>query len=185
MFLRTVAIVGLIAVLVLGAWGIILLAFNLPTIFSNVGSSISALFGGEPNTPAENGNLSVTAPETVQSGNAFQVTWDHADMDAGDTYTLSYACEAGLTLRAPRANGNYENIDCNTPFNFVSATKNMRLIPTLTGTTPKSAIITVTALHTHRPPAPLPPPPPPPPPAPPPLPPPPPPLQVMAIRTAQ
>ena len=34
MFLRLVAIVGLIAVLILGAWGIILLAFNLVGLFS-------------------------------------------------------------------------------------------------------------------------------------------------------
>jgi nitrate reductase NapE component len=34
LILRLVAIVGLIAVLILGAWGIILLAFNLVGIFS-------------------------------------------------------------------------------------------------------------------------------------------------------
>jgi len=52
-FLRTIAIVGLLAVLVLGAWGIILLAFNLPSVFSNVGSSISAVFNAEDTEPVD------------------------------------------------------------------------------------------------------------------------------------
>jgi hypothetical protein len=48
--LRAVALIGLILVLMLGAWGIILLAFNLPTIASNVGGSIVSLFAGSPAT---------------------------------------------------------------------------------------------------------------------------------------
>lgn len=43
-FLRLVAIVGLIAVLVLGAWGIILLAFNVIGFFNGTNTSISSLF---------------------------------------------------------------------------------------------------------------------------------------------
>ncbi len=48
LFLRIVAIVGLIAVLILGAWGIILLAFNLAGIFTGT-KSIGSLFS-HPNT---------------------------------------------------------------------------------------------------------------------------------------
>ncbi len=43
-FLRLVAIVGLIAVLILGAWGIILLAFNVVGFFSGNGSGFASLF---------------------------------------------------------------------------------------------------------------------------------------------
>jgi hypothetical protein len=52
-FLRGIAVLGLIAVLLLGAWGIIQLAVNLPAIFGGVGSSISSVFnGGATTTPA-------------------------------------------------------------------------------------------------------------------------------------
>jgi hypothetical protein len=42
--LRGIALLGLIVVLVLGAWGIILLAFNLPSFLGNVSDSVSGLF---------------------------------------------------------------------------------------------------------------------------------------------
>jgi hypothetical protein len=48
--LRAVALIGLLLVLILGAWGIILLAFNLPTIAGNVGGSIIALFNPSATT---------------------------------------------------------------------------------------------------------------------------------------
>lgn len=48
-FLRLVAIVGLIAVLILGAWGIILLAFNVVGFFTS-GGGIASLFP-QKNTP--------------------------------------------------------------------------------------------------------------------------------------
>jgi len=65
-FLRTIAIVGLIAVLVLGAWGIILLAFNLPTVFSNAGSYISGAFTNDDTQNTETPDTSVvpTQPTT-------------------------------------------------------------------------------------------------------------------------
>lgn len=50
MFLRLVAIVGLIAVLILGAWGIILLAFNLVGIFTG-SVDLKSLFTSK--TPTE------------------------------------------------------------------------------------------------------------------------------------
>ncbi len=148
-FLRTIAIVGLIAVLVLGAWGIILLAFNLPSVFSNAGSYLSGAFTN--NDDDNNGNtpsstLVVTAPQNVTSGNTFQLGWDHQGVSSNDyTYTLTYACESGLSIKAPRANGSYEVVNCDTPFNFVGASENMRLIPTLSSAGTKAAVITVTA----------------------------------------
>jgi len=146
-FLRTIAIVGLIAVLVLGAWGIILLAFNLPTIFSNVGNSIRSVFVTDTatTTPSQQ-TMTVAAPQNVQNGEAFQVSWNHTNR-ASDTYayTLSYACESGLSIKAPAPNGTYQEVSCNTPFNSVNATENIRLIPTVTGVASVPAILTVTA----------------------------------------
>jgi hypothetical protein len=62
--LQAVALIGLILVLMLGAWGIILLAFNLPTIASNVGSSVVSLFAVSSSSPA------TTTPQTVTNNNS-------------------------------------------------------------------------------------------------------------------
>ena len=64
MFLRLVAIVGLIAVLILGAWGIILLAFNLVGLFTG-SVHLSNLF----NHPATQEVATTTAPVVVTQNN--------------------------------------------------------------------------------------------------------------------
>ena len=63
MFLRLVAIVGLIAVLILGAWGIILLAFNLVGIFTG-SVHIGDLFKSEPTA-----QVATTTPVVVTQNN--------------------------------------------------------------------------------------------------------------------
>lgn len=65
MFLRAIAVLGLIAILLLGAWGIIQLAVNLPSFLANVGGSVSSVFTRESNsttTPAS--PVAPTAPTT-------------------------------------------------------------------------------------------------------------------------
>ena len=65
--IRIAAIVGLVAVLLLGAWGIIQLAFVIPNFFSNLGSGRSAA----PET------LSASVPLSVTSGQSFPLSWTH------------------------------------------------------------------------------------------------------------
>ncbi|MES2007051.1 MAG: hypothetical protein V4436_03010, partial [Patescibacteria group bacterium] len=66
MFLRLVAIVGLIAVLILGAWGIILLAFNLVGIFTG-SVPLSNLFNN--NEPATTTPTVVVTQPNQNTGN--------------------------------------------------------------------------------------------------------------------
>lgn len=47
MFLRGIAILGLVAVLLLGAWGIIQIAANLPGFLVNMGGSVASLFSSK------------------------------------------------------------------------------------------------------------------------------------------
>src|SRR3989344_4212256 len=90
MFLRGIAVLGLIAVLLLGAWGIIQIALHLPAFFGGVGSSITSLFNREespvatstpttpvapaapaqtPTTPAKPATVSKPASTYVSAGN--------------------------------------------------------------------------------------------------------------------
>lgn len=151
--IRAAALIGLLLVLLLGAWGIILLAFNLPTIASNVGTSIVSLFNPSStpdNTPDTTNTLAaitVSAPSSVKSGSSFVVSWTADQADSSYSYTVSYACKNGLSLKAPMPNGSYEDVACSTPFNFVGATAKMTLIATATGNTTVPATIVVSATH--------------------------------------
>jgi hypothetical protein len=143
MFLRTIAVLGLIAVLILGAWGIIQLAVAIPAIFSNLGSGTSSLLSG---TNAQE-NVTVSTAATITSGQTLQVSWTHANADtsAQYSYAISYACQTGLSLGAPVPTGSYQTVACNTPFNYVNAGAHMTVIPVLTGGSSAPLVITVTA----------------------------------------
>ena len=145
-FLRTIAVLGLIAVLLLGAWGIIQLAVAIPSLFGSVGGGVSSLF---TNTNAQKETLTVSAPATINSGQTVQLMWTQKNYDTSVqySYAISYACEAGLSLSAPVPTGAYQTVACNTPFDYVNATAHMTLIPTLTGTASAPLAYTVTATN--------------------------------------
>ena len=134
-FLRIVAVLGLIAILLLGAWGIIQLAFYLPTFFSNWGRAKET--------------LSVTVPAQTTSDKGFNVSWKHAGKkDASYSYSVSYSCAKGLTFAAPVPTGAYQLVQCNTPFNYVGASSTMPVVPVLAaGTNQATTTLTVAATN--------------------------------------
>src|SRR6266404_5380348 len=148
-FLRTVAVLGLIAILLLGAWGIIQLAFAIPTLFGNIGGGANSLFPATTSTttPSTKEAIVVTVPSTLASGQTLQISWmhQHADANAQYSYAISYACQSGLSLKAPLPNGSYQSVPCNTLFNYVNASQRMSLVPTLTGTASAPLAVKVSA----------------------------------------
>lgn len=123
--LRVVAVIGLIAVLLLGAWGIIQLAFFIPTLFNKSDSTKVV------ETPKESVTVSVTSP--VTSGQPLTLNWRHVGSTGQYNYALSYSCAAGLSMKAPTPTGSLQTVACDTPFNFTNASTSMVLVPTLTG----------------------------------------------------
>lgn len=140
LFLRTVAVIGLIAVLLLGAWGIIQLAVAIPNLFGSIGS-------GSLNTSAQKEMLTVSSPASITSGQTVQLSWTHknADTSAQYSYAISYACQDGLSLGVPVPTGAYQQVPCNTPFNYVNAGAHMTMIPAVTGTASLPLVFTVSA----------------------------------------
>ncbi|MDB5225789.1 MAG: Peptidase sortase-like protein [Candidatus Adlerbacteria bacterium] len=132
-FLRIIAVIGLIAILLLGAWGIIQLAFYLPTFFSNFGKTKEA--------------ITVTVPAQSTSDKAFALGWKHAGKDDAEySYSASYSCAQGLQFAAPVPTGEYQLIPCNTQFNYINATSTMPVIPVLAaGTQKATTTLTLTA----------------------------------------
>jgi hypothetical protein len=134
--LRAVAILGLIAILLLGAWGIIQIAF---TLYGFLGTSTP-----EPTTsavttqaPAPTEQVIVTSPATITSGVPFTLSFVHQNAAAGTNYSyeISYSCASGVSLKAPLPTGSMQSVACNTPFNYTNATSNVQLTATLTAST--------------------------------------------------
>jgi len=147
--LQTIAILGLIAVLLLGAWGIIQLAFNLPGVFQNLGGSLKELFNVErsaTSTPAVLG-ITVTAPQAITSGAPFTLSWEHAATAGQYAYTVSYSCVEGVSMKAPLPNGTYKDVACATPFNYTNASARTTLSPVITRVTPGKVTFTVSAVR--------------------------------------
>jgi hypothetical protein len=139
-FLRAFAVLGLIAVLLLGAWGIIQLAVAIPTIFSNIGSGASGLFSG-----IKKETLSVSAIAALTSGQTLQISWEHKNKEGEYSYAISYACKTGLSVKAPLPTGSYQSVACDTPFNYTNASDKTTLIPSVTGSVPVPLTVTVVA----------------------------------------
>lgn len=136
---RAVAVLGLIAVLLLGAWGIIQIAFNIPGVLSQV----TTLFAGKPKPET----IALSLPSTTTTGLAFAATWTHANKGAGNyMYSLSYSCVDGLSMKAPAPNGSLQSVACATPFNYTNATSNMQLTPTVKGKNQLTTTVTVSAI---------------------------------------
>src|SRR3989344_2528162 len=132
--LRVIAVIGLVAVLLLGAWGIIQLAFLIPSFLGNVGS-----FG---KTTAKE-TISLSIPTAVVSGQAFTASWTHKNGSGAYSYSLSYACQDGVALKAPLPTGAAQDVPCNTPFNYTNASTSMPLVATLSGKEQKPLTLTV------------------------------------------
>lgn len=135
--LRAIAIIGLIAILVLGAWGIIQLVVGLPEFFNN--------FSGSSSAPLAKEQVVISSPGSVTSDQPFTLSWAHKNSTGNHGYTISYACAEGLTFAAPVPSGQMQIIPCNTPFNFTNATQSMQLIPILHTANPAATTFTVSS----------------------------------------
>jgi hypothetical protein len=141
--LRAVAIIGLIAILVLGAWGIIQLVVGLPDFFSSFGSPSSI-----GTTTAE--QMNATAPSIATAGQPFTLSWSHQGGAGNYGYAISYACADGLMIAAPVPTGQMQLVPCNTPFNFTNASASITLIPVLPNNASQKQVTTTFTVGANR-----------------------------------
>lgn len=88
--LRIVAVIGLIAVLLLGAWGIIQLAFFIPTFLGNIGGSVT------PKTQTVNTTATTTVKTAVVAETPKPVVKTAAAKPAAVKYVASAKPRAAL-----------------------------------------------------------------------------------------
>lgn len=143
-FLRVAATLGLVAVIVIGAWGIIQIAFNLSGVLGGIGSWAQSIFS---RTPVAKESIVLSLPNLTTSGEPLAVSWTHANQgDGAFAYTIVYSCTTGLTVKAAVPNGTLQDVPCNTPFNYTNATSAMTLTPTVAGTKQATSTISVSAI---------------------------------------
>lgn len=139
--LRVVAVVGLIAVLLLGAWGIIQLAFYIPTLVSN-------LTGAVATKTAAKESLVLSLPSSITSNKSFNLSWTHKDKDiAGQySYAASYSCADGVSVNTTLPNGSLQSVPCDTPFNYTGATSVLPVTVVSSKATPVTFTVSATKL---------------------------------------
>ena len=145
--LRAIAVVGLVAVLLIGAWGIIQIAFYIPTFFNSSTVDQANLGTIIPGSNQATGPESVllTAPNIITSAQPFLLSWSHQNASGNYAYQLSYSCAAGVSLQALVPTGAYKAVACNTPFNFVGATSSTPIILTVSGLKQNETTLTISA----------------------------------------
>lgn len=136
--LRAIAILGLIALLLLGAWGIIQIAFTLYGFLGNAAPAPATV-----TTKTE--QVVVTVPSTIQSGTPFTLSFTHQNASGNYAYQLSYSCASGLSVQAPLPTGGTQAVACNTPFNYTNANAQVQLTATVNGTAPVTTSFIVAA----------------------------------------
>lgn len=122
---RGLAVVGLIAVIIAGLWGSILLARAVPGAFSSLTAtvvSMTSIFV----SAGENISLSPSS-ETTSSGESFILSWEHAKKSGAGSYAFRFACTPGVSFTSPAKNGAVETVPCDTPFAFLNANNAMVL----------------------------------------------------------
>lgn len=136
---QALGILGFIAILLLGAWGIFRIVTSLPGIFNNLTASVGS-------SSAEEEKLTVTSPQgSIASGAPATIAWTHTGGSGNYTFAASYDCHDGLSIAAELPNGKSQAVPCNTPFNFTNSQSSIAITPTYTGTQDIGVTFTVSA----------------------------------------
>lgn len=123
--LKALSIVGFVAVLIFGVWGLIQVARMVPAVFSSLQSaavSLSSIF-----IPAERLEISMSSAN-VKSGEPFTLSWQHEGKRSDGSYQVSFSCRDGVSMQAPDKSGAYQNVFCDAPFNLTNEASSMKLV---------------------------------------------------------
>ena len=115
------AVAGFIILIVIIVWG----AYHLLRL---TGSGVSSLFSRFTN---RGGDITLTIPESVQSGKAFPIQWKHVPTENG-AYTFIYQCKSGFKFELPNSSGQPTALPCGNAF-IIGTSTALTLRPILVG----------------------------------------------------
>ncbi len=114
--LKTLATLGLIALLGIGLWGSVQLVRVMPGAFSRIGGAVSSAAASLSSifVPAEHLTMTVESG-TVNSGETMNISWEHRARKADGTYVFTYECRSGVSFEVAKEDGTYQQALCDTP----------------------------------------------------------------------
>ena len=116
--LKTLAIAGFVAVIIIVGWLSVQFVSVVPSAFSSLASLAEGINQYEENTEnaAKTQSIVVTSNTTlVNSGGNVDISWNTAQ--ANGSYVFSYECTDGVAVDLVGANG-VQNIDCGANYNI-------------------------------------------------------------------
>lgn len=124
---RALAVVGFLAVIIIGMWGSVKVAQAVPGTLSaiaNVIVSISSIF--VPSTET----ITLSAPSlSVTSGTPVTLSFVHNKNNPNGTYNFRYSCVDGVTFNVVSAGGANVAVTCNTPYPALVTNNTMTVTP--------------------------------------------------------
>jgi hypothetical protein len=137
---KGLAILGVIAVLLIGGW----LAVVLLRVAPNAASTLASGFVSLSTVFSSSEKIVLFATDTtLASGNTFLLSWEHQDKDTDGSYTFSYFCVDDVYFTAPSVAGDETTIYCNTPFRFINQDDSLILIPYSGLTETQEVVLTI------------------------------------------
>lgn len=102
--IKTLAIIGFIAAIILGLWIAVQVIQYLPTAFKNLASIADGLYGRGSSF------VLTTEKENINSGEPFKIYWTNVTKDG--EFTFSYACANGLSAEVRDSSGAIVSLAC-------------------------------------------------------------------------
>lgn len=126
--IRSLAIVGIVALLALGTWGTIQIIRTGPSVFSGIGAAVSNFTARF--FPAGSPSLRITLESySVMNDEAFDLTWNSENAPRESFYAFVYECADGLSFLTPNTTGGNTRIACGETYEFNTQANQLTLIP--------------------------------------------------------
>ena len=115
--MKTMAVIGFVAVLIFGVWLAVKIVGIIPGAFSSLASIADGVYNNRPVS-----ELTIANSETIlNDGESFTISW--TDLNQPGSYTFRYECTDGVAVDIRNDSGAIVAIDCDTPVN-VGVTNN-------------------------------------------------------------
>lgn len=122
--MKSLAVIGFLAAIVLLAFLAVKAVSVLPSAFSSLASIADSVYNYDRNP-----SLTVsTENSVVKSGEAFTISWNEIKRDG--SYSVSFACVEGITIETRNAAGEIVTIPCGTGYAISKDTTSLEIVVT-------------------------------------------------------
>lgn len=121
---KTFAIIGVVAVLLVGMW----LAVNAVTMVPRLASMLASAMVSMSSIFVPGERIEISVSDVIENEKPFTLSWDHINKSDKGTYAFSFVCAEDLYFTSSLSTGG-EIITCNTPFQSAELKGNITLTP--------------------------------------------------------